>query len=179
VFRELARQGWLRRMPIPDLSRAFAESGGGCSPVIAQALVRAGVDPAARDSDEKTALMTALESYPCGLRAGVDVGRLASLLIRLGVPLDAVDKKGETALYKTEKLELVKLLLAAGVRADVRDKEGRSPAFSSWDDSVVLTLLEAGADPHGQNFEKDTLRQSARKHNMPGTLAWLDEHRIP
>lgn len=178
VFAELVRRGWLRRTPMADLSRAFAASGGGCSPIIAEALIGAGIDPAARNEDGKTALMAAVGTYPCGRKAGEDVAPLVSLLIRLGVPVNAADKEGKTALFKAEKLELVKLLLAAGARVDVRDKEGISPAFWSWDDSVVLTLLEAGADPSGRNFEKKTLRESAREHNMPGTLAWLDEHRI-
>jgi hypothetical protein len=178
VFREMVRRGWVERTPRPALSRAFAESGGGCSPVIAQALVGAGVDPAARDEKGKTALINALESFSCNLEQGRDARPLASVLIRLGVPVNAADKEDETALYEASRLEIVKLLLAAGARADVRNKEGLSPAFGNADDSIVLTLLQAGADPRGRNGEKLTLRQAARKYNMPGTLAWLDAHHI-
>lgn len=178
LFRELTRLGWLKRTPTPILARAFVERGGGCSPDIAQMLVEAGVDPATRDSEGKTALMVAIGPYSCGARE-VDRRPLVPALIHLGVPLNAVDKEGETALFKTENLALVQLLLAAGARADVRDKDGLSPAFSSWDDSVVLTLLEAGADPSGRNFEGKTLREVAIRRNMPGTLTWLNEHEIP
>ena len=90
VFQELERRGWLRRTPMPILTRAFTEGGGGCSPAIAQALVDAGVDPAARTSEGKTALMTALDRYSCGRKQGRNLGLLASALIRLGVPVNAV-----------------------------------------------------------------------------------------
>jgi hypothetical protein len=178
IFRELERRGWLGRTPIAILSRIFAEGGGGCDPAIAEGLVRAGADPAALDSKGKTALMTAFESYSCGFKRRSDLRPLVSTLIRLGVPLEAADKEGETALFKTDRLELVRLLLAAGARADVKDRNGRSPALSSWDDSVLLTLLEAGADPGGRNSENKTLRELARERHMPGTLAWLDAHHI-
>lgn len=176
VFAELQRLGWVDRMPIAELSLAFAEDGAGCSPTIARALIGAGVDPAARGRGGDTALMSALSSYSC--REGTDLPTFVSTLIDLGVPLDPADKEGETAIYKARNLEVVKLLLRAGAKADVKNKKGLSPAFSSYDDRVVLTLLEAGADPSGQEYG-NTLRQLTRVRKLPGTLAWLDAHQIP
>ncbi len=178
LFEELARRGWLRRVPAADLSQAFARGGGGCNPVIAKGLVGAGADPAARGPAGETALIAALESYSCNLAEGRDAGPMASLLIGLGVPVNAADKNGETALYKAARLEIVKLLLAAGARVDIRNAKGLSPAFGNADDSIVLTLLEAGADPRGCSSGGLTLRQKARNDRMPGTLAWLDAHHI-
>jgi hypothetical protein len=111
---------------------------------------------------------------PCYGRDTSHVVAVVQELIRLGVPVDAADEEGKTALFKVPRAEFARLLLASGARAGVHDREGRSPALSSWDDAVVLTLLRAGADPTGKNFEGKTLAEVARERTMPATLAWLE-----
>jgi hypothetical protein len=175
VFEALRRKGWLSRTPAAVLSTAFAEAAGGCDPGMARALVAAGADPSARGSGGETALMNALQGPgPCYGRDTSHVVAVVQELIRLGVPVDAADEEGKTALFKVPRVEFARLLLASGARAGVYDREGRSPALSSWDDAVVLTLLRAGADPAGKNFEGKTLAEVARERTMPATLAWLE-----
>jgi hypothetical protein len=184
LFAWLAQRGWPARVPRERLSAAFAESGGGCDPDIARALVRAGANPKARnrrapglgEAAGATALMTALAEYgPC---RGIERKPVVAALVALGVDVNAADDEGKTALYGLEDPELQEQMLAAGARADVRDKAGNSPAFSSWNDRIVLGLLDSGADPHGHYFDGKTLREQARERDMPSVLAWLDEHRV-
>jgi hypothetical protein len=183
LFAWLVKRGWLARVPRERLSEAFAESGGGCDPTIARALVGAGANPKARtrrpgrrDAAGATALISAMTPYgPC---YGIELKPVAAALVALGVDVNATDEKGETALYGVEDPDLQEQLLAAGARADVRDKAGNSPAFSSWNDRIVLGLLDSGADPRGHYFDGKTLREQARKRDMPSVLAWLDAHRV-
>jgi hypothetical protein len=183
LFADLARRGWLDRMDRASLSGVFAESGGGCDPQIARALIGAGADPMARtrvrsNDDEAggaTALMVALRTYGCG---GDDKRPVVAALLALGVDVNATDDTGKTAIFGIEDPRLQEQLLAAGARADVRDRQGNSPAFSSWNDRIVLGLLDAGADPRGHYYDGKTLRQQARARNMPSVLAWLDAHNV-
>jgi ankyrin repeat protein len=143
-----------------------------------EALIGAGVKPDVRDAEGKTALINATESY-----SGCDAGKAETApamaaLIRLGADVNAVDDKGETALFGLEEPALQELLLAAGARIDIRAKDGTTALESSWDDRTALGLLDAGAIPGGKDDDGKTLRQIATEHDMPATLAWLDAHQI-
>jgi len=184
LFDHLAGRGWLKRVSRAKLSKAFAESGGGCDPAIARALVAAGADPGARteqpsgamESAGATALIAAVTySGPCH---GVEPKPVVEALLALGVKVNAVDDAGENVLYAVEDPDLQELLLAAGARADVRNKKGNSPAFSSWNDRIVLGLLDAGANPKGRYPDGRTLREQALERDMPSVFAWLDERRF-
>jgi len=179
----LAERHWLTRIPRVQLSRLFAESGGGCDPQIARALIAAGADPMARTSrgpDEgepggATALIAALYGYRC---EDADKAPLVAALLDVGVDINATNDAGETAIFGIEDPRLQEQLLAAGARVNVRDRRGNSPVFSSWTDRIVLGLLDAGADPRGHYDDGKTLRQQARARYMPSVLAWLDAHHI-
>ena len=175
----LADRGWLAQVSKAELSLAFAEGGGGGGPDLPARLVAAGADPAARDSEGRTALMNAVReiawSEPSEARAAV---AMIKPLVAAGVPLEAADKDGHTALYEAGSYDALTALLAAGARASLVDKEGRSPAVEAWDDRSVLTLLEAGASPAGRGSDGKSLRERAADRPMPATLAWLDAHKV-
>lgn len=176
----LADEGWLARLPKAEFSSAFAQGGGGGGdPALPARLVAAGADPAARDSEGRTALMNAVRAVAWINR---DEARAAVAtikpLVAAGVPPGALDKEGRTALHEAGSYEAVVALLAAGARADMVDKDGRSPVLEQWDDRAIVALLEAGASPVGRGGDGKTLRERAAGAPMPATLAWLDAHKI-
>jgi len=174
LFDKLAASGVLAHAPAAALNWAFTHIG--CSPQIARALVRAGADPHAA-SDEGTAL-TALRGVSPTCEEHPDrMIEMARTLIELGVPLEARDNLGWTALMGCESPEFVTLLLAHGADPKAREKDGTTPVLSTDDDRVALILLRAGADPRARN-ESGTVREQAIKVHMPATLAWLDAHGI-
>jgi ankyrin repeat protein len=86
-----------------------------------------------------------------------DIGRHADVVVRLldyGADVNAVDVKGQTALYMAVKYELVDFvkLMLDGRRADPnRTTSGRYPlnvACAKGNTSLIEMLLEAGANPN-------------------------------
>jgi ankyrin repeat protein len=102
---------------------------------------------------------------------------MATALLDLGVPSEARDDLGWTALMGVDSPALARALLAGKANPNARDKDESTPLLSTDDDRVALILLRAGADPRVRN-ENGTLRAQAVKQHMPATLAWLDEHKI-
>lgn len=177
LFNRLARAGYLRQRDSRRLSQIFAGDMG-CSPAIARALAAAGADPATR-SDSGTALTALRSSYSgCDKSGEARTLEMAETLIALGVPLEARDSLGWTALMGCESPALARLLLAKGADPNARDEAGTTPVLSTDDDRVALILLRAGADPRAKD-ENGSVRDHAKKHDMPATLAWLDGHGIP
>ena len=174
LFDELAKRSALMAIPRQALTAAFNRVG--CSPTIARALVSAGADPHAPGEDG-TAL-TALRGSAATCDEHLDKElEMARTLIELGVPLEARDSLGWTALMGCDSLQLAQLLLAHGANPNARDKDGTTPVLSTDDDRVSLTLLRAGADPRAKD-ENGTVRAQAVKGHMPATVAWLDAHGI-
>jgi len=174
LFEKLTDQRALAAMPRSALNAAFTNVG--CSPKIARALVNAGADPHAV-SDSGTAL-TSLRGSAASCEEHPDkMLEMARTLIALGVPLEARDSLGWTALMGCDSPELAELLLAHGADPKARAKDGTTPVLATDDDRVALVLLRAGADPRGHN-DQGTVRSSAVKGPWPATLAWLDEHSI-
>lgn len=177
LFDRLLRAGYLKQLDPARLSRVFAGEMG-CSPDIARALAAAGADPA-KGSESGTALTALRSSYSaCAKMGEAQTLAMAETLIELGVPLEARDELGWTALMGCESPALAWLLLARGADPNARDKNGTTPVLSTDDDRVALILLRAGADPRAKD-ENGSVRDQAKKGTMPATLAWLDQHGIP
>ena len=175
VFEKLAERGALTAIPRAALTEAFNRVG--CSAKIARALVRAGADPhtAGEDGTALTALRGSAAT--CEEHPGKEL-EMGKTLIELGVPLEARDSLGWTALMGCDSPELAELLLAHGADPRAHDKGGTTPLLSTDDDRVGLILLRAGADPRAKD-ENGTVRAQAVKGHMPATLAWLDAHGVP
>ncbi|WP_180147756.1 TonB family protein [Sphingomonas sp. R-74633] len=176
VARALINRGWLGKMPPADRARLFAESAGGCDPVVARAFVAAGVDPNARATDGGTALHAARALYPAcgGLHDRVP---LVGALLDLGVDPNLGNAEGQTPIFDIQEPAVLDLLLARGARVRVQDKRGVSPVFACWPDIIVRMLLDAGAEPRGR-YNGKTLATIAREQHMPATSAWLAAHGI-
>lgn len=172
LFDKLVQRGVLIGMPRASLTRAFDEVG--CSPSIARALVKAGADP--RAAREEGTPLTALRGpLPTCEKQPGRLLEMARTLVDLGVPLEARDNLGWTALMGNDNPDLVNFLLSRGANPRARSNDGYTTALSTDDDRVALILLRAGADPQARSSE-GSLRAQASKHHMPATLAWLDAH---
>lgn len=176
LFERLDHQGWTARMSPRLRDQAFA-SGSGCNPTIAKMLARAGAEP--RAAGESGTSLTAIRmSWGACQNAGEQrMLEMAKVLIDLGVPLEAHDDLGWTALMGCDSPELARLLLARGANVNARAKDGTTPVLATDDDRVALILLRAGADPRAKD-ENGSVREQAIKQHMPATLAWLDAHGI-
>lgn len=174
LFDALVAHGVMNSVTKSILNDAFQSVG--CSPALAKALVKAGADP--RGLGENGTALTALRSSysTCDTTPGKKL-EMASKLIKLGVPLEARDNLGWTALMGCESPELAQLLLDQGADPKARAKDGTTPVLATDDDRVALILLRAGADPLARN-DNGTVREQAVKGHMPATLAWLDAHGI-
>lgn len=174
LFEKLVQRGVLAAMPPPALNEAFARVG--CSPKIARALVDSGADPHSVGA-HGTAL-TALRGgvAPCGENPE-KIMEMARTLIELGVPLEARDGLGWTALMGSESPEFVQLLLAHGANPKAHAGNGTTAVLATDDDRVALVLLRVGADPRAHD-DHDTVRSNGVKRRWPATLAWLDAHGI-
>ncbi len=89
-----------------------------------KALVALGADPLVRDSANNTALMMA------GSRTGTEqeVARAIELLLDLGVDIDAVNDRGETAMHAAayrDRGEPIRVLAARGASVDIWNRENR------------------------------------------------------
>jgi hypothetical protein len=177
----LASAGWLDRVPDAELSRWFYLHVSGCSPAIAEALVRAGASPDARDEEERrSALHRAVEgSHICLDRPHRQRLAFIRALVRLGADPNGRDRWGSPPLSVSEHPDFTRLLLALGARIDIVGEEG-SPLFWTDDDRIALILLRAGADPRQRKpGDGYTVRQVAREKGFVATLRWLDERGIP
>lgn len=177
VFNKLAEMGWLRRLSKKGAERALL-TGCGCNAEIAERLIKAGADPAARDGYDRTALMiaAALSHDDCGNPANKQT--LIRTLVRLGVPINASDRKGETALFRANDLVTIKSLLAAGADPNIRSKNGDWAVLDQGDDEVIFAMLRAGANPHVSNTYYRSIRHKAELSDLRRTLEWLDKHGI-
>jgi hypothetical protein len=174
LFNEMARRGYVARMSKGMLDATFTGEMG-CSPDTAKALAAAGANPKARGSDGN-ALHALRRSYGSCSKVPPDQrAEMARTLIALGVPLEARDDLGWTVLMGCDDPEVARLLLAAGANMNARAPDGTTPLLSIDDDRVAILLLRAGADPRARGKDR-SLRDQAREHHWPATLAWLDAH---
>ena len=177
LFNELIRRGQIARMTKKELNSGFL-SEMGCNASMAKALVAAGANPTTV-GDSGTALHTIGDSFRhCAQAGSAKRVEIVRTLIALGVPVNARDVDGQTALMYLNDPAASQLLLDAGADPNAKDNDGRPVLMTLDDDRAVLTLLRAGADAKVKDGD-GTLRQQAGKRHWPGTLTWLDDHNVP
>jgi hypothetical protein len=174
LFAKLNKSNVLAETPRSVITRAFGDVG--CSAIIARILVAKGADPHfVRDSG--TALTRLRGSGGSCDDHPEKMMELARTLIALGVPLEARDNLGWTALMGCDSPELAQLLLSHGANPNARAKDGTTPVLATDDDRVAVILLRAGADPLARN-DQGSVRSNAIKSAWPATIAWLDQHNV-
>jgi hypothetical protein len=174
LFAELTEHKALAAMPRSAITSAFSDVG--CSAKIARALVASGADPHIV-SDNGTALTRLRGSGGSCEDHPEKMMEMARTLIELGVPLEARDNLGWTALMGCDSPELAQLLLSHGGNANARTKDGTTPLLATDDDRVAVILLRAGADPRARN-DQGSVRKQAIKYAWPATIVWLDQHGV-
>lgn len=174
LFKRLAEAGFLRTLPKPILHELFRSVG--CSPAIARALVKAGANPRSL-GEEGSALNTYTGTATVCDGNDAKTTAMIETLIGLGVPLEARNSYGWTALMGTNSPALARLLISRGADVNAREADGTTPVLSTNDDRVALILLRAGANPRARNAHGTVLQQAAKGH-MPATIAWLNAHGI-
>ncbi len=174
LFAELSERKVLAATPRSSITSAFSDVG--CSAKIARTLVANGADPHIV-SDNGTALTRLRGSGASCEDHPEKMMEMAHTLIALGVPLEARDNLGWTALMGCDSPELAQLLLNRGANANARTKDGTTPVLATDDDRVAVILLRAGADPRARNDE-GSVRKQAIKYVWPATIAWLDQHGV-
>lgn len=174
LFNKLAARNVLAAMPRSAINGAFSTLG--CSSKIARALVNSGADP--KIAGESGTALTRLRGSAATCEEHPDrMLEMARTLIALGVPLEARDSLGWTALMGCDSPELAQLLLDHGANPKAHDKEGTTTVLATDDDRVALILLRGGADPRARNDQDSVLSNATRRH-WPATLAWLDENEV-
>jgi hypothetical protein len=157
LFAELTEHKALAAMPRSAITSAFSDVG--CSAKIARALVASGADPHIV-SDNGTALTRLRGSGGSCEDHPEKMMEMARTLIELGVPLEARDNLGWTALMGCDSPELAQLLLSHGGNANARTKDGTTPLLATDDDRVAVILLRAGADPRARNDQGSVRKQA-------------------
>jgi len=151
---------------------------------VVKLLLKHGANIHARMGDGSTALAEAAEStqYPAS-------GEIAGLLLDLGVPASAQDKRGETALHaaaRSGNARLIERLVKAGADPMARDNSGWRPlelATTYGHREAVAALLGGGADVSpvknacgttnaldiAKRMQKPELIELLRRHSKEGT----------
>ena len=182
VFKRLVKDGWLDRAGKANVAELFAESAGGCSPAMVDAVADAGINIDAAmsissgDSPQakgRTALAELIQA--CNGDEAKPV-QTATRLLAHGADPNHRDSLGRTPLYGVDDLELLNFLLAHGADARAKSLDGGSLVFGSWGEDVVLRLLEAGASPAGTDTWGSTLAELAKARNMSRVARWLAAH---
>lgn len=132
-----------------------------------------GADPKARSSrwDSPTALF--YTSKP----------ETAKLLVERGVPVDARDERGETALFGAvreshKSLDLVKVLLAEGADPNARNKFGNVPLMNAPNAAAVELLVAHGADVTSRNKRGQTVLQYTGYEEAADRRTALEKHGV-
>jgi WD40 repeat protein len=113
----------------------------------ARVLVARGADLNLKSDRGETALVTA---------AGGGVVELVHLLLEKGARVDARDKNGDTALFKTAKPEVIRLLLENGADVNARNNNGVTPLMQSRTNETARLLLDRGADVNAKTNDGET-----------------------
>ena len=141
---------------------------------IVASLLKKGADVDARDNNDMTPLLSALEAFD-GNDAAVQ------LLLVHGADVRVRNKEGRTPLHSASRHDhpnIVELLLKSGADVDARDNNDATPLLSALEafggnDAAVRLLLVHGADVHVRNKDGRTPLHSASCSDHPSIVELL------
>ena len=141
------------------------------SPGLAQLLIKAGVNPNAKNRDGMTPLcVAAKEGHP----------EMARLLIEAGANLNATNKDSTTPLYIAvflEHGETAKALMDAGAKLAITDQDNVTPlhsAVAKEDLTIIMALINMGFDVNAKDQNSMTpLHAAVTKGDMEMTKALI------
>lgn len=149
-----------------EASEKLLEKVESASPEEVQALLNAGADPNARDSDGNTALIKAATEN--------ENHEVVKVLLAAGAnPNIKAKEGGETALMWAawrSNSKMVQALLEAGANPNAKNKSNETALMWAADyvvsSEVLKALLDAGADPNARDRDGNTaLMWVAEKHS--------------
>jgi ankyrin repeat protein len=137
-------------------------------------LLKMGADVDARDNNDMTPLLSALEAF-----GGNDAA--VQLLLVHGADVRVRNKEGRTPLHSASCYDhpnIVELLLKSGADVDARDNNDTTPLLSALEafggnDAAVQLLLAHGADVHVRNKDGRTPLHSASCSDHPSIVDLL------
>lgn len=154
------------------------------SPVLAMALIKAGVDVKRRDADGNTALEYAIrfgstEIAAILLNNGADPNGTSSKVPPLFTAVDPPAFPGidpPETISPARQVQLIRLLADHGGDVNRADKFGNTALFRARKPSVIKALLDAGADATHHDKAGDTvLTKTAYAECLPLLMnIWLD-----
>ncbi len=129
--------------------RALFRAVRSCHLDIVEHLIQEGIDPTSTDDEGRTLLHEAASAYS----QGEPKERLAlwNRLLALGIPVDALDRRGRSPLFEAGTEEMMEWLVEKKANVNLKDREGMTVlmevAGDGWDTVELMRwLLKAGAD---------------------------------
>ena len=119
------------------------------------AILNTEANPNVGDSEQKTALMFAVEEstrysdeeyYLDDTTETRNMEAVAGLLLKAGANINAKDKYGNTVLFLCERPSVTSILLNAGANVNAEDQDKRTPLMFAKNSEVARILLAAGAN---------------------------------
>ncbi len=162
--------------------RAMVSAVRGCHLDIVEHLVKAGVDPTSTDKDGRTLLHEAASMSWAYSREEPEK-RLAlwNRILALGIPVEALDRRGRSALFEAVTAEMMEWLVEKNADVNLKDREGMTVlmevAGDGWDTvELVRWLLKAGADVKAKDQKgRSALDFAAEVEAWAETSLLLDE----
>lgn len=132
--------------------RALVRAVRGCHLDIVEHLIQEGIDPTSTDDEGRTLLHEAADAASAYSQCEPEE-RIAlwNRLLALGIPVDALDRRGRSPLFEAGTEEMMEWLVEKKANVNLKDREGMTVlmevAGDGWDTGELMRwLLKAGAD---------------------------------
>lgn len=166
VFDRLDRTEIFDGLSQEDLDGLLLAAAHSRSQHLVKRMLARGGRPGAIDKERGSALIRALDDHYRKPAPDADQEAIVRLLLRRGVPLEATDGIGWTALQHAydDDPRFARMLIAAGAKVDAVENDDDQPLlYLTGDEEIALIAIEAGADLGRKDSDGRTLAEIARR----------------